>query len=77
MKCFLDGTKIAVTRVEIEMDKDKLQSLLLLDLCAFAASLPNDPSQYEAIRDFELAYSLAEKHELSDRYSYRDFMNRI
>ena len=59
------------------MDKDKLQSLLLLDLCAFAASLPSDPSQFEAIREFELAYSLAERHELSDRYSYRNFMNKI
>ena len=63
--------------VEITMDKDKLQSLLLLDLCAFAASIPMYHSRLEAVKDFELAYSLAEIHALSDRHSYRDFMNRI
>ena len=59
------------------MDKVKLQSLLLLDLCAFAASVPRYSSRLETIRDFELAFSLAEKFALSDRHFYREFMDRI
>lgn len=59
------------------MEKDKLQILLLLDLCAFAASLFESAKRGKALDDFELAYSLAENHALSDRHSYRDFMNRL
>jgi hypothetical protein len=63
--------------MEIVMNKDKLQSLLLLDLCAFAASIPRYSSRLEVIRDFELAYTLAEEHALADRHSYRVLMDRL
>jgi hypothetical protein len=67
----------ASTRMEIVMNKDERQSLLLLDLCAFAASIPQCSSRLEVLRDFEVAYILAESHSLPDRHSYRDFMDRI
>lgn len=69
--------KFALLLVEIMMDKDKLRCLLLLDLCAFSASLSGSSKGNEVMKNFELAYSLAESHALSARHSYRDFMNRL
>jgi hypothetical protein len=59
------------------MDREKLQSLLLLDLCAFAASLFGPWSHEEAIAEYEQAYNLAEKHDLPELHTYRDFMERL
>ncbi|MDH4218774.1 MAG: hypothetical protein OEY18_11625 [Candidatus Aminicenantes bacterium] len=59
------------------MNREKLQSLLLLDLCVFAASLFNPWSREEAMEDYEQAYSLAEKHALPEIHTYRDFMERL
>jgi hypothetical protein len=63
--------------LEAKMDREKLQSLLLLDLCAFAASLFDPWSHEEAMADYEQAYSLAEKHDLPELHTYRDFMERL
>jgi len=59
------------------MEKHKLRSLLLLDLCTFTASLFDSKNRTEALKDFKLAYDLAEKHSLPERKSYQDFMNRL
>jgi hypothetical protein len=67
----------AVITVEATMNREKLQSLLLLDLCAFAASLFDPWSREEAMEDYERAYSLAEKHALPELHTYRDFMERL
>lgn len=59
------------------MDREKLQSLLLLDLCAFAASLFDPWSHEEAMEEYEQAYSLAEKYGLPELYTYKDFIERL
>ena len=67
----------AAMPMETTMDREKLQSLLLLDLCAFAASLFDPWSCEEAMEDYEQAYSLAEKYALPELHTYRDFMARL
>ncbi len=59
------------------MDRKKLQSLLLLDLCAFAASLHHPWSREEAMEEYEQAYSLAQKYDLPEVQTYRHFMERL
>ncbi len=68
---------IARIIVEAKMDREKLQSLLLLDLCAFAASLFDPWSHEETMEEYEQAYSLAEKYALPEIQTYRDFMDRL
>lgn len=67
----------AVIVVEATMEREKLQSLLLLDLCAFAASLFDPWSREEAMEEYEQAYILAEKYALPELNTYRDFMERL
>jgi pyruvate/2-oxoacid:ferredoxin oxidoreductase alpha subunit len=63
--------------LEANMDREKLQSLLLLDLCAFAASLFDPWSHEEAMEEYERAYNLAEKYNLPELHTYKDFMERL
>jgi hypothetical protein len=59
------------------MEKNKLKSLLLLDLCAFAASLLAPGAREEVLEDYRLAYSLAEKQNLPNRKAYKDLLERL
>jgi hypothetical protein len=59
------------------MEKNKLKSLLLLDLCAFAASLLAPGAREEVLEDYRLAYSLAEKQNLPSRKAYKDLLERL
>lgn len=59
------------------MEKNKLKSLLLLDLCAFTASLSAPGAREEVLEDYRLAYRLAERQGLPDRKAYKDLLERL
>ena len=59
------------------MEKDKLKKMLLLDLCAFAASLLAPGAREEILEDYRLAYNLAEKQNLPNRKAYKDLLERL
>ena len=59
------------------MEKDKLKKLLLLDLCAFTASLFAPGAREEVLEDYQLAYNLAEKQNLPHRKAYKDLLERL
>ena len=59
------------------MEKDKLKSLLLLDLCAFTASLFAPGAREEVLEDYHLAYNLAKKQDLPNRKAYKDLLERM
>lgn len=59
------------------MEKNKLKSLLLLDLCAFAASLSSPGVQEDVLEDYRFAYRLAEKQRLHNRNAYKDLLERL
>jgi hypothetical protein len=59
------------------MEKDKLKKMLLLDLCAFTASLLSPGAREEVLEDYNLAYNLAEKQDLPNRKAYKDLLERL
>lgn len=59
------------------MKKYKWQSLLLLDLCAFIASLSGAGTREDVFEDYRLAYRLAEKQNLPNRTAYQDLLERL
>lgn len=59
------------------MEKNKLKSLLLLDLCAFAASLSSPGGREDALEDYRMAYRLAERQHLPNRKAYKDLLKRL
>ncbi len=59
------------------MDKDRWKSLLLLDLCAFTASLFAPGAREEVLEDYRLAYSLAERQNLPSHKAYKDLLERL
>jgi len=59
------------------MEKNKLKSLLLLDLCAFAASLSSPGVQEDVREDYRFAYRWAEKHRLPNCKAYKDLLERL
>ena len=59
------------------MEINKLKSLLLLDLCAFTASLLAPGAREDVLEDYRLAYSLAEKQDLPNRKAYKDLLERL
>jgi hypothetical protein len=59
------------------MEKDKLKKMLLLDLCAFTASLFAPGAREEILEDYRLAYNLAEKQKLPNRKAYKDLLERL
>lgn len=63
--------------VETTMEKEKLKKMLLLDLCAFTASLFAPGTREEVLEDYNLAYSLAEKQDLPNRKAYKDLLERL
>jgi hypothetical protein len=67
----------ALNCVEATMEKDKLKKMLLLDLCAFTASLISPGAREEALEDYRLAYSLAERQNLPNRKAYKDLLERL
>lgn len=67
----------AVERAEATMEKDKLKNLLLLDLCAFTASLFAPGARGEVLEDYRLAYSLAERQNLPNCKAYKDLLERL
>jgi hypothetical protein len=67
----------APERVEATMEKDKLKKMLLLDLCAFTASLCTPGTREEVLEDYQLAYSLAERQKLPNRKAYKDLLERL
>jgi hypothetical protein len=67
----------ALQQVETTMEKDKWKSLLLLDLCAFTASLFAPGAREEVLEDYRLAYSLAKKQNLPNRRAYKGLLERL
>ena len=67
----------ALKCVETTMKKNKWESLLLLDLCAFTASLFAPGAREEVLEDYNLAYSLAKKQKLPNRKDYKDLLERL
>lgn len=63
--------------MEIKMEEDKLWSLLLLDLCAFTVMLYGQESREEVLRDYQIAYNIAENLDLPEIDTYREFMERL
>jgi hypothetical protein len=63
--------------MEATMEKDKLKKMLLLDLCAFNASLFAPGAREEVLEDYHMAYSLAEKQNLPNRKAYKDLLERF
>jgi hypothetical protein len=59
------------------MEKNKLKSLLMLDLCAFAASLSSPGVQEDVREDYRLAYRWAEIQHLPNRKAYEDLLERF
>lgn len=59
------------------MEKDKWKSLLLLDLCAFTASLVAPGAREEVLEDYNLAYKLAKRQDLPSRKAYKDLLERL
>jgi hypothetical protein len=59
------------------MEMDKLKILLLLDLCAFAATISDPPLNREAKEEYELAYFLAKKQSLPDHETYENLLERF
>ena len=54
------------------MNKHKMLSLALLDLCTFAVTQVPASTRREAEKNFEFAYQLAEKRALPYLKDYRD-----
>jgi hypothetical protein len=67
----------ALLGVEATMEKEKLKKMLLLDLCAFTASLSTPGTRKEILEDYRLAYRLAEKQNLPNRKAYKDLLERL
>jgi hypothetical protein len=67
----------AVRIAEATMEKEKLKKMLLLDLCAFTASLFAPGAREEVLEDYRLAYSLAERQHLPNRKAYKDLLERF
>ena len=67
----------ALEKVEATMEKDKLKKMLLLDLCAFTASLFAPGAREEVLEDYRLAYNLAERQKLPNRKAYKDLLERL
>lgn len=59
------------------MEIENLKKMLLLDLCAFTASLFAPGTREEVLEDYQLAYSLAEKQKLPNRKAYKDLLERL
>jgi len=59
------------------MEKEKLKKMLLLDLCAFTASLFAPGAREEVLEDYRLAYSMAERQHLPNRKAYKDLLERL
>lgn len=59
------------------MNKNKMLSLALLDLCTFAFTQVPENSRAEAEKSFEFAYRLAEKKSLPCLKEYRDFFDKF
>lgn len=59
------------------MERNKLQSLLLLDLCAFAVTLYDGQSRKELMKEYELAYDIAKKYDLPQLHTYKEFIERL
>ena len=59
------------------MDKHKMLSLALLDLCTFAFTQVPENSRAEAEKNFKYAYRLAEKKDLPCLNEYRDFFETL
>lgn len=59
------------------MERHKLRSFLLLDLCAFAATLYDGESREELLKEYELAYNIAKKYDLPEIHTYKEFMERL
>ena len=56
------------------MEKHKMLSLVLLDLCTFAVTQAPEKSRKEAMENYEDAYRMAEKLALPEVQIYKDFM---
>ena len=67
----------ALECMEATMEKDKLKKMLLLDLCAFTASLFAPGARKEVLEDYRLAYSLAERQNLPNRKAYKDLLQHL
>jgi hypothetical protein len=63
--------------MEKTMEKNKWENLLLLDLCAFTASLFAPGAREEVLEDYNLAYNLAERQNLPNRKAYKDLLERL
>jgi len=59
------------------MNKHKMLSLALLDLCTFAFTQVPESSKADAEKNFEFAYRLAEKKSLPCLKEYRDFFETL
>ena len=67
----------ALESMEVKMENNKWKSLLLLDLCAFTASLFAPGARAEVLEDYRLAYSLAERQDLPNHKAYKDLLERL
>jgi hypothetical protein len=74
---FWHGFCVKKELVEATMEKDKLKKMLLLDLCAFTASLFAPEAREEVLEDYNLAYNLAERQNLPNRKAYKDLLERF
>jgi hypothetical protein len=59
------------------MERKKLRSFLLLDLCAFAATLYDGESRKELLKEYELAYNIAKEYNLPELHAYEEFIERL
>jgi hypothetical protein len=76
-KKLLIGMYFAEDIVEATMEKNKLKNLLLLDLCAFAASLLAPGEREDILEDYRLAYSLAKSQHLAICKDYKDLLESL
>jgi hypothetical protein len=67
----------ALESVEAAMKKNRWKSLLLLDLCAFTASLFAPGAREEVLEDYHLAYNLAKRQNISSHKDYKDLLERL
>ena len=58
-----------------EMDKYKMLSLVLLDLCTFAYTMAPEGTREEAFENYEDACRMAEDLELPELQIYLEFMD--
>ena len=59
------------------MERNKLRSFLLLDLCAFAVTLYEGESREELLKEYKLAYNIAKKYNLPEIHAYKEFIERL